>query len=221
MTESTDQRLLARHDLAWAIAAGGIGVVLFIALLWFAWHYAATLFLIFAGILLGVGLNAMTELLGRAVRLPQPVRLADRLPDACRDVVGRARARRRHDRATGDRAEQHDQIAIDQREIVPREERRRHQLFRSRPGRGLNRFRGQRTTPGAAAPTHNLPSASTLASSGGAIVSQSIKVLLGTVSVVGNFFIVAVSRAGLRRAARGLPRRSHLHRTGEISRRRR
>src|SRR5258708_2652306 len=75
MTESSDQRLLARHDLAWAIAAGGIGVVLFIALLWFAWHYAATLFLILAGVLLGVGLNAMTELLGRAIRLPQPVRL--------------------------------------------------------------------------------------------------------------------------------------------------
>ena len=38
--------------------------------------------------------------------------------------------------------------------------------------------------------THNLPSASALASSGGAIVSQTLKVLLGTVSAVGNFFIV-------------------------------
>jgi predicted PurR-regulated permease PerM len=36
----------------------------------------------------------------------------------------------------------------------------------------------------------HLPSASALASSGGAIVSQTFKVLLGTVSVVGNFFIV-------------------------------
>ena len=45
------------------------------------------------------------------------------------------------------------------------------------------------TTPGAA-PTHNFPSAGALASSGGAIVSQTFKVLLGTVSVVGNFFIV-------------------------------
>jgi len=62
-------------------------------------------------------------------------------------------------------------------------------------------------TAGATAP-HNLPSASTIASSGGAIVSQSLKVLLGTVSAVGNFFIVlflglafaaqpAVYRAGL------------------------
>jgi predicted PurR-regulated permease PerM len=44
-------------------------------------------------------------------------------------------------------------------------------------------------TPGTA-PTHNLPSAGTLASSGGAIVSQTFKLLLGTVSAVGNFFIV-------------------------------
>jgi len=73
MTESSDRRRkapgdLARGDLAWSIAVGGIAIVLFAALLWFAWHFAATLFLIFAGMLLGVGLNAMTHLLGRLVR---------------------------------------------------------------------------------------------------------------------------------------------------------
>jgi predicted PurR-regulated permease PerM len=48
------------------------------------------------------------------------------------------------------------------------------------------------STPAApgAAPTHNLPSAGTLASNGGAIISQTFKLLLGTVSAVGNFFIV-------------------------------
>src|SRR5262249_31917983 len=67
---------------------------------------------------------------------------------------------------------------------------------------------GGSATPGGTPTTHNLPSASALASSGGAIVSQTLKVLLGTVSVVGNFFIVlflglafaaqpAVYRAGL------------------------
>ena len=45
------------------------------------------------------------------------------------------------------------------------------------------------TTPHAAIP-HNLPSASAIASSGGAILGQTFKVLLGTVSAVGNFFIV-------------------------------
>ena len=38
--------------------------------------------------------------------------------------------------------------------------------------------------------THNLPSAGAIASGGGAIVSQTLKLLLGTVSAVGNFFIV-------------------------------
>ena len=65
MTDSADNRLQARNDLAWAIAIGGIGIVLFAALLLFAWQFAATLFLLFAGMLLGVGLNAMTTLLGR------------------------------------------------------------------------------------------------------------------------------------------------------------
>src|SRR4029078_5129937 len=43
--------------------------------------------------------------------------------------------------------------------------------------------------PGAPA-THNLPSGSTIASSGRAIVVQTLKLVLGTVSAVGNFFIV-------------------------------
>src|SRR6202000_2800283 len=42
----------------------------------------------------------------------------------------------------------------------------------------------------APAPARNLPSASEFASSGGAIVTQTFKLLLGTVSAVGNFFIV-------------------------------
>src|SRR5262249_31600125 len=75
MMASSDQRLSARGDLAWPIAVGGIAIVLFEALLWFAWHFAATLFLIFAGMLLGVGLNAMTHLLGRIAPIPQALRL--------------------------------------------------------------------------------------------------------------------------------------------------
>jgi predicted PurR-regulated permease PerM len=48
------------------------------------------------------------------------------------------------------------------------------------------------TAPAAAtAPTpHNLPSAGAIASSGGAIMSQTLKLLVGTASAVGNFFIV-------------------------------
>ena len=76
MTDSADNRLQARNDIAWAVAVGGIGIVLFAALLLFAWTFAATLFLLFAGMLLGVGLNAMTSLLGRLVGLPHALRLA-------------------------------------------------------------------------------------------------------------------------------------------------
>ena len=42
----------------------------------FTWYFAATLLLIFTGMLLGVGLNALTNALGRRVHLPHAVRLA-------------------------------------------------------------------------------------------------------------------------------------------------
>ena len=41
----------------------------------FAWYFSATLFLMFAGMLLGVALNAMTNMLGHIVRLPHSLRL--------------------------------------------------------------------------------------------------------------------------------------------------
>src|SRR3984885_15731975 len=47
----------------------------FAFLLLFTWFYAAPLFLIFAGVLLGVALNAMTTMLGHVVRLPHALRL--------------------------------------------------------------------------------------------------------------------------------------------------
>src|SRR3981189_3116243 len=72
---SAKDRLAARNDLAWAISVGGIGVIGFTALLLFTWYFAATLFLIFAGVLLGVALNAVTNMLGRVVSLPHSLRL--------------------------------------------------------------------------------------------------------------------------------------------------
>ncbi|MGO8908692.1 MAG: AI-2E family transporter, partial [Bradyrhizobium sp.] len=75
MAGSADDHLQARKDLAWAISVGGMAVVIFASLLLFVWYFAATLFLIFAGMLLGVALNAMTNLLGHIVRLPHSLRL--------------------------------------------------------------------------------------------------------------------------------------------------
>ena len=49
---------------------------------------------------------------------------------------------------------------------------------------------GATDTAAAPATPHNLPSAGAIASGGGAILSQTLKIVLGTVGAVGNFFIV-------------------------------
>ena len=188
MPVSTEERLQARSDLAWSIAVGGIGIVLFIALLIFAWHFAATLFLIFAGMLLGVALNAMTGLLGRVVPLPQAVRLAIvclTLTAMLSGVVFLG----------GTTIAQQATIlsnTIKSQLVNAKTFLESHGVDTS--FFDINSFTaapsGSETSAPATPTPHNLPSASTIASSGGAILGQTFKVLLGTVSAVGNFFIV-------------------------------
>jgi predicted PurR-regulated permease PerM len=190
MPETPDMRLPARNDLAWAIAVGGAGVVLFAALLWFTWNFAATLFLIFAGMLLGVGLNAMTDLLGRVVRVPHAVRLAI----VCATlavvlsgvlVLGGATIASQATVLTNTIKSQLTNV----------------KSYLESKGVDTSYFDlGQvessasdvagASSGSSASPPRNLPSASTLASSGGAIFSQTLKIVLGTVSVIGNLFIV-------------------------------
>jgi predicted PurR-regulated permease PerM len=195
---SSDERLLARNDLAWAIAVGGVAAVLFAALLSFAWHFAATLFLIFAGMLLAVALNAMTQLLGHLIRLPQPLRLAivclalaallsgvvvlggatiakqaTALSDTIKSQVGTVKA------------------FLEKNGVDP-------SYFEFGGPTETTTDSGSAATPGTTTPsaptpgatTPRLPSASALASGGTAIIGQTFKILLGTVSAVGNFFIV-------------------------------
>jgi len=187
----TGDRLSARTDLAWAIAVGGIGIVLFAALLLFAWTFAATLFLIFAGMLLGVALNAMTNLLGGIVRVPHALRLtivcltlaamlsgvvflggttivqqAAVLSDTIKSQLVSVKAFLEKNGIDTSYFDLGNQAATASASSTP-----------ATPGPGP-------------APAHNLPSAGAIASSGGAIVSQTLKLLLGTVSAVGNFFIV-------------------------------
>jgi predicted PurR-regulated permease PerM len=187
---STDVRLAARSDLAWAIAVGGIVIALFVALLLFAWHYAATLFLIFAGMLLGVGLNALTNLLGRVVHLRHALRLAIVCLSLAAMLSGIVFL-------GGTTIAQQAAVLSDtiKSQIV------NVKAFLEKNGIDTSYFEiGSQTAtspdssstsaaPGAAA-ARNLPSAGAIASSGGAIVSQTLKLLLGTVSAVGNFFIV-------------------------------
>ena len=189
MTISADHRLAARNDLAWAISVGGIGVVAFAALLVFAWHFAATLFLIFAGMLLGVALNAMTNMLGRWVRLPHSLRLTIVclvLAGLLSGVVflGGSTIVQQATALSGTIKSQ--LVGV--------------KAFLERNGVDTSYFElgnlaatpTDSSTPAtsSAPATHNLPSAGAIASGGGAIVSQTLKLLLGTVSAVGNFFIV-------------------------------
>jgi predicted PurR-regulated permease PerM len=189
LPETVDHRISARGDLAWAISVGGIGVVAFAALLLFAWHFAATLFLIFAGMLLGVALNAMTNLLGRVIQLPHALRLTI----VCLVLAGLLSG---VVFLGGSTMAQQAKVLSDtiKSQLVT------VKAFLEKNGVDTSYFElgnlaastsasPASETP-APAPPRALPSASEFASSGGAIVTQTLKLLLGTVSAVGNFFIV-------------------------------
>lgn len=188
MPSLPDDRRQTRSDLAWAIAVGGIGVVAFAGLLVFAWYFAAALFLIFAGMLLGVALNAMTTLLGRVVTLPHSLRLVVvclALAGLLSGVIflGGTTIAQQATALSGTIKSQLVEV----------------KAFLDRNGIDTSYFELGSPATGAgpaasaspsAPPPRSLPSAGTIASSGGAIVSQTLKLLLGTLSAVGNFFIV-------------------------------
>jgi predicted PurR-regulated permease PerM len=189
LADTTSDRLRARNDLAWAISVGGIGTIAFAALLLFTWTFAATLFLIFAGILLGVALSAMTAMLGQAARLPHALRLTI----VCLVLASLFSGAVFLGGAT---IAQQAKVLSDtiKSQLVG------VKAFLDRNGIDTSYFdlgnsnaaataSSTPAMPGPAA-THNLPGASELASSGGAIFSQTLKLLLGTLSAVGNFFIV-------------------------------
>jgi predicted PurR-regulated permease PerM len=194
VTDQTTGKGQTRADLAWAIATGGTAIVLSAALLAFAWEFAATLFLIFAGVLLGVALNAITNLLGRVVPLPHPLRLT---------IVCLALAAVLSGVLMLGGTKIADQAAVLSNTLKTQlvnvksflEKNGLDTSYLNLPS--LNASSDASKAPGAAkveettSPRqHNLPSAGTLASSGTAIVSQTLKLILGTVSAVGNFFIV-------------------------------
>jgi predicted PurR-regulated permease PerM len=182
-----DDRREARNDLAWAISVGGIGVVAFAGLLLFAWYFAATLFLIFAGMLLGVTLNALTHLLGRVVSWPHWLRLSIVCLVLAALLCGII--------FLGGTTIAQQATALSN---TIKSQLVNVKAFLDRNGIDTSYFDlanpasapSASASPGTASPTHSLPGADALASSGGAIVSQTLKLLLGTLSAVGNFFIV-------------------------------
>ncbi|WP_164937778.1 AI-2E family transporter [Bradyrhizobium guangxiense] len=192
MTMSKDERSRTRGDLAWAISVGGIGVVLFTALLAFTWYFATTLLLIFTGMLLGLGLNALTGALGRHVPLPHAVRLAIVCVALALMLAGIAYL------GGATIAEQASLLSktLKSQLASVRSFLDSHGIDTSffDLGNGAadassNATSGP-TSPPAAPSRGPLPSAGALASSGGAIVSQTFKLLLGTIHGVGNIFIV-------------------------------
>jgi predicted PurR-regulated permease PerM len=194
----TENKSAARGDLAWAIAVGGICTVAFAILILFAWYFSATLFLIFAGILLGVGLNALTELAGKFVGGPHALRLAT----VCLVLTA----------LLGGIVFLGGATIADQTKVLSttlKSQVVNIKAFLDRHGvdtsyldfSGLNTDADAATkpevpakpatpTPAAESKGNNMPSASAFASSGGAIVSQTLKIILGAVGALGNFFIV-------------------------------
>ncbi len=187
MTPS-ENRIQTRNDLAWSIAVGGIGVIVFAAALAFAWYFSATLFLIFAGVLLGVTLTAMSNQLHRIIGGPHALRLVivclvmAALFAGIVTLGGSTIAQQ----ATALSGTIKTQI-VNLKEFLER-----HGVDTSYLDlNNANTPSSSTTTPSTprSLPS-NLPSAGAIASGGGAIVSQTLKLILGTVGAVGNFFIV-------------------------------
>ncbi|MGY4624146.1 putative PurR-regulated permease PerM [Bradyrhizobium sp. USDA 4486] len=187
---SRDERPRTRTDLAWSISVGGISVVLFTALLAFAWYFAATLLLIFTGMLLGVGLNALAGALGRRVQLPHAVRLAIVCVVLAALLAGVAYL------GGATIAEQASLLSktIKSQITNVRSFLENHGIDTSvfDLGNAAPAATGDAApAPAPSPPSHSgLPGAGALASSGGAIVSQTFKLLFGAISAVGNIFIV-------------------------------
>jgi predicted PurR-regulated permease PerM len=188
VASSGEDRVQARNDLAWAISVGGIGAVMFAALLVATWYFASTLFLIFAGVLLGVALYAMSNLLGRVTEIPHSLRLAAiclLLLAVLSGVIflGGATIARQATALSG---------TIKSQVVNVKAFLEKYGVDTSYLDLGNLTAppvdQATREAPAAAAP--HLPSAGALASSGGAILSQTWKIVLGTVGAVGNFFIV-------------------------------
>jgi predicted PurR-regulated permease PerM len=178
----------ARRDLAWSIAVGGIGIVSFAAALTFAWAFNATLFLIFAGALLGVGLTAMSHLMRHVVGGPHALRLALvclLLAGMLSGVVALGGSTIAQQAAVLSNTLKAQIVTV--KDFLEQHGVDTSYLELGSPNATPTATETPATTP--AAP-RNLPSAGALASGGGAIISQTFKLLLGTVSVVGNFFIV-------------------------------
>ncbi len=170
------------RTLAWSIGAGGCVIVAFAAVLGLIWYTADTLFLIFAGILFGIFLNALSHLLGRLIGGSYLLRLAV----VCVlfagmfsgiVVLGGATIAQQASALTATIRSQVGTVKgfLDQRGIDT--------SF-------LDSVSISSTTDTARPKAPELPSAGTIASGTTALLGQTARLLLGVFGAVGNIFVV-------------------------------
>ncbi|MBN8962839.1 MAG: AI-2E family transporter [Rhizobiales bacterium] len=193
MSLPADDPALPRTSLARSITTGGIGIVTFAAVLALAWYSATTLFMLFAGILFGVFLTAMADLLRRVIGGGQTLRLVI----VCMLFTGLLSG-----------------VAVLGGATIAQQVTALSSTIRAQLGNAKDFLEKQgidtsflnlgttkaavddATTPkpkeASASPSRGpkLPDASAIASGTGAIVSQTIKILAGVFEGVGNFFVV-------------------------------
>ena len=187
---SLEDRSPAHSHLARSITVGGMGIVAFAAGLALTWYSAATLFLLFAGILFGVFLTAMTDLLRHVVGGNHTVRLVI----VCVLFTGILSGVVVLGGATI--AQQVTALSSTIRSQLgnAKEFLEKQGIDTSFVNLGTSKTAAteatEPATPAAPARGPKLPDASTIASGTGAIVSQTIKILAGVFEGVGNFFVV-------------------------------
>lgn len=172
------------RSLAASIALGGCGIVAFAALLAIVWHSAATILLLFSGVLFGVFLVAISDLLGRAIGGSHVLRLVivcvflTGLFSTVIVLGGATIAQQATALSTAIRS----QVGTVKGFLEERGVDTSFLTFDGTP----TPTNGQQATPG----RPSLPSASTIASGTSAIVSQTWKLVSGLFETVGNIFII-------------------------------
>lgn len=183
MTKSTTAGVKPDRTLAASIALGGCGIIAFAALLALVWHAAGTILLLFSGVLFGVFLVALTDLLGRFVGGPH----AFRLVLVCVFLVGLFGAVI----ALGGATIAQQATALSD---TIRSQARTVRTFLEERGVETNFLNLDQSTNAAQGPAlpPNLPSASTIASGTTAIITQTWKLLSGLFNAVGNIGIIVL-----------------------------
>lgn len=184
MTETSADQDKPARSLAASIALGGCGIIAFAASLAVAWHSAATILLLFSGVLFGVMLVALSDLLGRVIGGSHVLRLVI----VCVFLAGLFTT-----------------VIVLGGATIAQQANALSTTIRSQVGtvktfleeRGVDTsfltFGGTTANPDAPHPSNglpNLPSASTIASSTSAIISQTWKFVSGLIETLGNVFVI-------------------------------